>query len=626
MSSADYRADIDGLRALAIVPVVLFHVAAPGFHGGFVGVDVFFVISGYLITGIVARDVAAGRFSLLEFYRRRALRIFPALFVMLAVCAAVAYATMLPGELVAFAKSMLATALFSSNLFFHQSSGYFAPAAHAMPLLHTWSLAVEEQFYLVWPLLLMALARSAQRAAVWLAAGIAALSFSAATWGLSQDPSGSFYLSHTRAWELLIGALLVWLPPRALAHRALRELLAGLGLAAILVAVKFFNQGTPFPGPMALVPVLGAAALIAAGAAGPTAVGRLLSLRPVVFVGTVSFSLYLWHWPLIVFAQTALFLEQTAAIRTLLVLMAFGLAVLSWRFVETPFRRGAPARPTRRVLARAATVMAAFVATSSIAVMARGFPDRFDAQQQLLASYESYEGDKAYRAGSCFVVQPGDAFDRQACLTRDASQPALLIVGDSHAAHLWPGLHAAATTASVLQATRTGCRPLLKPLHPDEPACQRFFRELFTDWLPAHPVDALVLAGRWHPSDLPFLLSTLQALQPHARQVMVVGPAPQYASALPRLLVHALRSNDPDAVGKGLVRAEFALDASMRSLLRDSPARYFSLIDTLCPQGACRLYASADVPLQFDYGHFTIEGSKVVGATLTRAIQSGPPP
>ena len=356
-SSSAYRADIDGLRALAIVPVLLFHVAAPGFHGGFVGVDVFFVISGYLITGIVAREVAAGRFSLLDFYRRRALRIFPALFVMLAVYAAVAYATLLPGELAAFAKSMLATALFSSNFYFHQSSGYFAPAAHAMPLLHTWSLAVEEQFYLVWPLLLMLLAHRTRHAAVGLAAVLAALSFGAAAWGVSHDPAGSFYLSHARAWELLIGALLVWLPPRVLVHRGLRELTAGLGLAAILVAVKFFNQGTPFPGPMALLPVLGAAAIIAAGAAGPTAVGRVLSLRPLVFIGRVSFSLYLWHWPLIVFAQTALFLEQTAAVRMLLVLLSFGLAVLSWRFVETPFRRGTPARPTRRVLARAAAVI-----------------------------------------------------------------------------------------------------------------------------------------------------------------------------------------------------------------------------------------------------------------------------
>ena len=623
MTSHAHRPDIDGLRALAIVPVVLYHVGARGCFGGFVGVDVFFVISGYLITGILVRELERGGISLRDFYRRRVLRIFPALFAMLAACAAVAWAAMLPGEFAAFARSTFATALFSSNLFFWRESGYFAPAAHSIPLLHTWSLAVEEQFYLFWPLILMAVPRASRRWLPWLAGAIAAASFALAAWQLPRDSTAAFYLIPARTWELMAGALLAWVPARAFASRALREAAALAGLAAILFAVKTYNQDTPFPGPAALVPVAGAAALLAAGASGATWTGRLLSLRPLAFIGAISFSLYLWHWPVIVFSQTVLYLEQTAAVRCGIVAVSLVLAVASWRFVETPFRAsGSAAWPARLVLRRAALLIAVFLASSSITVAARGFPDRFDASQQAIGAYEDYAGDRAYRAGSCFVVQPGDPFDAPTCLAIAPGRRSLLIVGDSHAAHLWPGLHAAAgMDVSVLQATSTGCRPVLAPVSAREPACRAFFRSLFVDWLPSHPVDVVVLAGRWQASDLALLDATVSQLQGHAGRIVVVGPVPQYAAALPRLLVKALRSNDSGSVARGLVRAEFALDAQMRDLVSRTPARYFSMIDDLCRDGSCRGYAAPGIPMQFDYGHFTVEGSRVAGADLMATLR-----
>jgi len=623
MSSHAHRPDIDGLRALAIVPVVLYHVGTRGCFGGFVGVDVFFVISGYLITGILVRELERGGISLRDFYRRRVLRIFPALFAMLAACAAVAWATMLPGEFAAFARSTFATALFSSNLFFWRESGYFAPAAHSIPLLHTWSLAVEEQFYLFWPLILMAVPGAGRRWLPWLAGAIAAASFAFAAWQLPRDSAAAFYLIPARTWELMAGALLAWVPARAFASRALREAAALAGLAAILLAVKTYNQDTPFPGPAALLPVAGAAAILAAGASGATWAGRLLSLRPLAFIGAISFSLYLWHWPVIVFSQTVLYLEQTVAVRCGIVAVSLVLAVASWRFVETPFRaRGSAAWPARLVLRRAALVIAVFLASSSLTVAARGFPDRFDASQQAIGAYEDYAGDKAYRAGSCFVVQPGDPFDAATCLARVPGRRSLLIVGDSHAAHLWPGLHAAAgTDVSVLQATATGCRPVLAPVSAREPACRAFFRNLFVDWLPNHPVDVVVLAGRWQAPDLALLDATVAQLQGHAGRIVVVGPVPQYAAALPRLLVKALRSNDSGSVARGLVRAEFELDAQMRELVSRTPARYFSMIDDLCRDGSCRGYAAPGIPMQFDYGHFTVEGSRVAGADLMATLR-----
>jgi peptidoglycan/LPS O-acetylase OafA/YrhL len=623
VSPDTHRADIDGLRALAIVPVVLYHVGARGCFGGFVGVDVFFVISGYLITGILVRELDRGGISLRHFYRRRVLRIFPALFAMLAACAVVAWAAMLPRELAAFARSMFATALFSSNLFFWRESGYFAPAAHSLPLLHTWSLAVEEQFYLFWPLILMAAARTGRRWLPWLAGAIAAASFAVAAWQVPRDPAAAFYLTPARTWELMAGALLVWMPARALASRPLREAVALAGLAAILSAVKIYNQGTPFPGVAALLPVAGAAAILAAGACGDSLVTRLLSLRPLVFVGAISFSLYLWHWPVIVFSQTVLYLEQTPAVRCGVVAVSLLLAAASWRFVETPLRAGGSASwPARLVLRRAAMLMALALASSGIAVAARGFPDRFDAPQQAIGAYEDYAGDQAYRAGSCFVVQPGDPFDASTCLAHAPGKRNILIVGDSHAAHLWPGLHAAAgADTHILQATTTGCRPVLAPVAAHEPACRGFFRDLFVDWLPSHPVDVVVLAGRWQAPDLELLDATVAQLQGHAGRIVVVGPVPQYAAALPRLLVSALRSDDSGSVARGLLHAEFALDARMRELVSRTPARYFSMIDDLCHDGSCRGYAAPGIPMQFDYGHFTIEGSRVAGADLMAVLR-----
>lgn len=623
MSSAAHRPDIDGLRALAIIPVVMYHVGVRGFPGGFIGVDVFFVISGYLITGILAREVERGGISLRDFYRRRVLRIFPALFAMLAVCAVVAVAAMLPSELMAFARSMLATALFSSNIFFWRESSYFGPAAQAMPLLHTWSLAVEEQFYLFWPLILMVVPRASRRWLPWLAGAIALASFAVAAWDLPHHPSATFYLIHSRTWELMAGALLVWVPERAFASRALREATAFAGLAAILYAVNAYNTGTPFPGPHAFLPVAGAAAILAAGRSGSSLVARVLSLRPLTFIGAISFSLYLWHWPVIVFSETVLYLEQTTTVHCAIIALSLLLAILSWRFVETPFRRGPSTRlPARAVLWRAGWLMVVFLVSGSVGVAARGFPDRFDGVQQAVGAYEGYKGDKDFRGGSCFVVTPSDVFDAAGCLRRDAGKRSVLILGDSHAAHLWPGLHAVAgPDTAVLQATATGCRPVLAPAQAGEYPCRAFFRGLFVDWLPAHPVDVVVLAGRWQASDLTQLDATIAQVQGHAGRIVVVGPVPQYAYSLPKLLVRAQRTNDPGLVARSLLPVEFALDAQMRAQVGNTSAQYFSMISDLCHDGSCRTYATPEIPMQFDYGHFTIEGSRVAGADLMATLR-----
>ncbi|HEY6579235.1 MAG TPA: acyltransferase, partial [Rhizomicrobium sp.] len=328
-----YRPEIDGLRALAILPVVLFHYGAPGFRGGFVGVDVFFVISGYLITSLIQGEMEDGAFSLARFYERRVRRIFPALFAMLAVVSAAALIWFFPVDLVRYAQSLFATAVFGANFEFWREAGYFDAVANQKPLLHLWSIAVEEQFYLLFPALLLALRRVSPRARRAAIGGVLVVSFALGAWGVAAAPVATFYLLPARAWELMLGALLALGAFRAPKSRIAAETLALAGLALIAASVFAFTSQTPFPGPAALAPCLGAALVILAARPENSFAGKLLATRPLVFTGLISYSLYLWHWPVFVFATYIGFREPSGAESALLIALSFALAVISWRYV-----------------------------------------------------------------------------------------------------------------------------------------------------------------------------------------------------------------------------------------------------------------------------------------------------
>lgn len=341
-----YRREIDGLRAVAVVPVVLFHAGFETFSGGYVGVDIFFVISGYLITSIILTEQVSGRFSLIRFYERRARRILPALFLVLAVCTVLSVFVLTPRDLRTYAQSLISVLLFSSNIFFWRDSGYFDSAAELKPLLHTWSLAVEEQFYLLFPLMLLGLGRLSRRAVSGWIGALAALSLALAQWTAPSQPTGAFFLLPTRAWELLLGALLaihltrpglrdpvISTPPHP-AHNAA----SALGLLLILGSVLGLDRYAQVPGVIALVPTLGAA-LIVMYATPKTWVGRCLSSDVLVRLGLISYSAYLWHQPIFAFSRHLLATDPGALVWASLASLSFGLAYVSWRFVEVPCRR-----------------------------------------------------------------------------------------------------------------------------------------------------------------------------------------------------------------------------------------------------------------------------------------------
>lgn len=529
-----YRTDIDGLRALAVVPVVLFHANFSAFSGGYVGVDVFFVISGFLITSILYGELGDGRMSIVRFYERRIRRIFPALFAMLTAMLLVAPFVLMPDDLRAFGKYLDATALFSANVLFWLEIDYFAAAAELNPLLHTWSLAVEEQYYILFPLLLAATYRFARR---WLGAILilgAAGSLALSAWGVSLDPTAAFYLLPSRAWELLLGSLLAIGVVPTIPSRAVNEAVAWAGLGSILAATFVYTDQTAFPGFAALLPCLGAVALIHTGHA-RTIPARLLSTKPAVAIGLMSYSLYLWHWPLIVLTQYQLMRQVEHWERVAMVAISVLLAYLSWRFIERPFRSAGFWSSTRRLFPAAFAAILAGLGLGGGLFLLDGLPQRIPE----LASIKSAQGAEtaAPPKTSCFL-ETEETFrdwDREKCLLVANPGDRVLFWGDSEANHLEYGLRAAAAQLpmSILLYASAGCAPVFDGKFPARPNCSDVNRHV-EEVIKTEGITAVVLASLWDVGlargrfGIEELDRTIEKLHRLVPTVIVIGQIPSH--------------------------------------------------------------------------------------------------
>jgi peptidoglycan/LPS O-acetylase OafA/YrhL len=444
-----YRREIDGIRSLAVLPVILFHAGFEQFRGGFVGVDVFFVISGYLITGILLAELESGRFSIAGFYERRARRILPALFVVILACLPFAWLWMTPGQIGDFGKSVVAVVFFVSNIFFWSQKGYFGPDEELKPLLHTWSLGVEEQYYLFFPLFLAFAWRFGRTRVFWAVVVMALGSLALSEYASRAFQNANFYLTPTRAWELLAGSIAAFVArggsPRISIGAANAVTLAAL--AAVLVPIFLYSSSTPFPGLTALLPVGGTALLILF--AGPeTLAGRLLGLKPLVGVGLISYSAYLWHQPLFAFARLRSLAVPSPWLMGALSLLSLLLAWLSWRFVEQPFRKGGTLLPTRRPLFIASAVACLAMVGVGLGVQSGGgLAGRFDpALVKLVATgaqlpdetcfYDRFRGLPVHPVKAC---QHPDA----------AGHTGVLLLGDSHGLAIARPLGAALAAAGL---------------------------------------------------------------------------------------------------------------------------------------------------------------------------------
>lgn len=526
-----YRPEIDGLRAIAVVPVVAFHAGAGLFSGGYVGVDVFFVISGYLITTILAQAMIEGRFSLLTFYERRARRILPALFAVIACTIPFALAWMKPSQFEDFAQSIVAVVFFGSNILFWIEDGYFDFASEEKPLLHTWSLAVEEQYYIFFPLILLLVLRRGNLARALRAVLVLALiSLAACQWAVSALPSANFYLAPFRAWELLAGSLCaLYLLARPAPMRQ-GGVLAALGLGMVAVATFAFDNATPFPSIWALLPVLGTA-LIILGAHTGTWVARMLSTRAMVGIGLISYSTYLWHQPIFALARIR-FADlahgggvETGLFFAALSLLSFALAWLSWRYVEQPFRRGAgqwcPGQA--RIFGASAAAAAVLLGFAGVALWKDGFAARFDAlnlagyqwnnMRLQTASWSRLDALSDTRRGPT-----GDPFDDTAWFDPDDPRARLLLIGNSHSKDLYNALIESHTVATRAQIARYGVQ--LRDLSPDHRFWQApNYRQ--AGWI--------VLATRYDDADIAALPAAIARMQTDGKQVVIVANTPEFS-------------------------------------------------------------------------------------------------
>ena len=425
-----YRPEIDGLRAISVIGVVLFHLEL-GFPGGFVGVDVFFVISGYLITGILLRQLGEDRFSLMEFWARRVRRIVPAAIVMVVGALLIGAFLQTPERYASLARSAMAHVLMASNCYFTRDQGYFAEKSDHEPLLHTWSLSVEEQFYLIFPLIVCFVWKRAPQRLVLVFTSAALISFSWSWIEVVSNPKWAFFLLPARGWELLVGALLAILPQKTM--RSLGdEAWAGLGLVLVLAPMFFFDRQTAFPGPGALAPVLGAALLIWTG--GSTKIGKLLGWRALVRIGLISYSLYLWHWPFVVFAREMV-IELTLTWKISLLVASLLAGYSSWRWVEMPSRSGLLLATRRRSLIFGLTsAVTLFVIAFSIKASG-GFPSRLPAELRLIISDITWNGAE-YTSAKSEAIPIG---------FQDDGPVDFVLWGDSHGASAAPAVNAVAT-------------------------------------------------------------------------------------------------------------------------------------------------------------------------------------
>ena len=430
-----YRKEIDGLRAIAIIPVVLYHAGLDFFSGGFVGVDVFFVISGYLIASIIIKDLDSAEFSIAKFYERRFRRIFPALWVMSLTCFVFGYFYISPSDMQDLSKSLIRTFLFISNIYFYKHSGYFDLAAELKPLIHTWSLSIEEQYYIFFPAILMLLHRHVGKKYIApIIAFVMVCGLMLSQYMLASDQLGSYYLIQSRGWELLLGAVIAV----QLSHRPevlhfkkkiFAELASILGLFSIFFSAIYFNKQTLFPGLAALVPTLGAALVIIYANEG-TLVANLLGRKPFVFVGLISYSLYLWHQPILSFARITIAAEPSAHTVILLVAAAFIMAYISWRFVESPFRDyGRVKKKVFKMLVLTGLIVVVVLGNWGAV---NGLKSRFNT---LYSNHPQLLG--AEKPINCRLQSHSNKSDYDLCVFGDeSSSTTIALWGDSHAAML----------------------------------------------------------------------------------------------------------------------------------------------------------------------------------------------
>ncbi|MEC9344719.1 MAG: acyltransferase family protein [Pseudomonadota bacterium] len=639
--NAAYRNDIDGLRGFSVLMVMLFHTESRLLAGGYVGVDVFFVISGFVITRMILSDTAQGRFSIVGFFERRVRRLMPAMVLLIATVYVVGWFVVMPASYGILGGSVAAQSIFLSNMFFWRYVGnYFEPVPEIQPLLHTWSLSVEEQFYIFFPFLCFLLLR---RRGYWLQMAVLALgclSLILSVAGVGVAPTLSFYAMPSRVWELMLGAwCALRFRDRGVGAGA-ASFLSVAGIVAILGSAIFFTEATPFPGAWALLPALGTAAFLVAGERQPgiadglagrvgNVANAVLVWRPLVFTGQISYSLYLWHWPVFsLLAHHVLVRPLSVAEEVLAWAAIIGMAVLSWRFIERPFRKPGGVLSRRWLFGVAILVTAGLFAAGQHAFVNSGYSERFPG---LAAMHEDLSGQGVPLAvdplgPQCFL-EAYDDWDPEACrLTAKGGIPTLLW-GDSYAMHYSPGFQMAAegNPLTVYQFTSASCAAALDFNTFRRPLCARLW-ERVPEIVRQQDIRIVVMSSNWFVYLRRGLLEyrqitdTIAALRRSGVEVLMVGQSPLFDFVTPVERRYQLEHRKDDGAGTGRLRSALAFGPELPERLSaaGAGAHYFDPLPGFCDGSECLFYDDGYY-LFFDPGHFSHVGAaRVVAAMMER--------
>tara|TARA_Y100001970_G_scaffold121071_1_gene150185 strand:- start:72051 stop:74006 length:1956 start_codon:yes stop_codon:yes gene_type:complete len=648
----NYRSEIDGLRALAVLPVMFFHAGFSSFKGGYVGVDVFFVISGYLISSLIIQDLGKNKFSLVEFYERRSRRILPALFFVMIVSLPFAWFLLPPTEMKDFGQSLAAVSIFSSNFLFWLESGYFETSSELKPLLHTWSLAVEEQFYILFPLIMMFLWRIRYNFIVIIFFLLFLFSLAFSHWAAFNSPSANFYLLPSRAWELLIGVFLgFFLAKNPLnSYSFNNQILSIIGFGMILISVFLFDDSTPFPSLYSLIPTLGTAILILTAVRG-TLMYKVLTWKLLTGIGLISYSAYLWHQPVIAFARYYSLGDLNKSHLLGLILTSFIFALFSYKYIETPFRKNKILFTRKIIFSLSFILIFIFTSLGSLLHFKQGLSDRVDFSSELKNSFQIPQ------TGKCFDKEYSHLSDEWGCVLGDNKNSIdFALLGDSHSLSLKNTLDKLGKkhNKAIFFVGYSGCLPFID-IYPNrkdqvERNCYELNKRIF-NFLIDKNIKEVIMSARWsyytdgdydkswiqniafnekgpfsrEISRLTFKESFISTVKRYAKNdinIHLLTQPPQQKFA-PESLYFRSRSINRDIYNYSVLRSDF-------SLLEDYPLKIFRnnvfvnlnlihILDEYCDQLRCPV-GTTQLSYYFDEDHLNQFGVKLLEPTLESII------
>ncbi|HAW8443934.1 TPA: acyltransferase [Escherichia coli] len=619
--SINYRADIDGLRAIAVVSVLIYHAFPNSLTGGFVGVDIFFVISGYLISGLIIKQINYGSFSFSDFYARRIKRIFPALVLMLIATTVAGYYIMMPSDFATLGQHVIASSLSFQNLLLLNESGYFDSSSELKPLLHIWSLGVEEQFYLVWPFALIAIYRFSKKPYIWIAL-VTAISFVACVIETKSNPSWAFYAPWFRLWELSTGALVYVVSAQAKpVYGGKSDIISMIAFTAIAYSVFNFHSDSNFPGVKSAIPVIGSALLI--GFCGSSYLSKLfLSDKRMVYIGKISYPMYIWHWPILSFyfyMSPELTGLQDSLARVSILLVSVALSSLTYHFVETKIRNSKGHKSSAIVGTLCATTII-ITTTGFVSYRNEGFPDRFGNGLAMLSSPIKFEWEKHVRGDKCHIMGDEDILklsDQREDNCVSSSKHSVVLWGDSHAGASYPGVEFVAKSKGYEVTQITGAKrgPLFNVnKYVDEQSRQAI--EIIAKTKPSY----VILDARWYVYGAPDFvagkisesIARIRTSSPNSK-VVVIGQVPEWNGSLQASLFQLGKTGIimPKYTEFGLNKKTTTYDSELSARLKQMGVWYVSPTEIMCSENGC-LTSVGKKPTDLtaiDYGHLSRAGS-----------------